>query len=183
MKNLISPETLAFFQKNPTPLKEVVDFLDSHPDITTVSLCKLTGISTQKIYDYKHRSQKKSSHKKKDIMEILPKNASKSHNRYTAEEKFSLIEKYLMANDEEKSRLLRTYGIYQSDIQRWRDQAKEASLIALRKRKERSDKKSSEQLKIEALEKELREQEKTSAKLSTLLMLQKKTFDILKRND
>ena len=88
-----------------------------------------------------------------------------------------------MANDEEKSRLLRTYGIYQSDIQRWRDQAKEASLIALRKRKERSDKKSSEQLKIEALEKELREQEKTSAKLSTLLMLQKKTFDILKRND
>lgn len=182
MKNLISPETLAFFKQNPTPVKEIVDFLDKHPEITTVTLCKLTGIPTQRIYDYKYRSQKKDGHGQKD-MEIIPKNASKSHNRYTAEEKLALIEKYLLSSDEEKAKLLRTYGIYQSDIQRWKDQTREASLMVLRKRKERSDKKSVEQLKIEALERELKEQEKTTAKLSTLLILQKKTFEILQRND
>ncbi|NOT78114.1 MAG: hypothetical protein HOP07_18540 [Bacteriovoracaceae bacterium] len=42
------------------------------------------------------------------------------------------------------------------------------------KRKQRSDKKSEDQIEIERLQQELQEQEKTTAKLSTLLVLQKK---------
>ncbi|NOT80995.1 MAG: hypothetical protein HOP07_18565 [Bacteriovoracaceae bacterium] len=41
------------------------------------------------------------------------------------------------------------------------------------KRKQRSDKKSEDQIEIERLQQELQEQEKTTAKLSTLLVLQK----------
>ena len=94
-----------------------------------------------------------------------------------------MIEEYLMANEQGKAEILRKYGLYQTDINRWREQAKKASLEVLGKRKTRSDKKSDEQLKIEELKKELEEQEKTTAKLSTLLVLQKKTFNMLRKND
>jgi transposase-like protein len=182
MKNLISPETLAFFQQEPTPLKEIVDFLDSNSTITTASLCKATGIPPRKIHDFKYLN-KKNTISKKNKTDVVPKSATKKQSRYSAVEKFSLIEKYITSSDEEKTKLLRSYGIYQSDIQNWRALAKEASLLALGKRKTRTDKKPEEQLKIEMLEGELRDQEKTTAKLSALLVLQKKTFDMLRRND
>lgn len=182
MKNLISPETLAFFQQEPTPLKEIVDFLDSNSTITTASLCKATGIPPRKIHDFKYLN-KKNNISKNNKAEITPQAATKKHSRYTATDKFSLIEKYLISSDKEKTELLRKYGIFQSDINNWRSLAKEASLLALGKRKIRTDKKPEEQLKIEMLEGELRDQERTTAKLSALLVLQKKTFDMLRRND
>ncbi|NOT80511.1 MAG: hypothetical protein HOP07_16095 [Bacteriovoracaceae bacterium] len=86
---------------------------------------------------------------------------------------FSLLENYLKADDQGKAKLLRKYGLYDSDIKRWRDQVKNASLEVLGKRKQRSDKKSEDQIEIERLQQELQEQEKTTAKLSTLLVLQK----------
>jgi len=182
MKNLISPETLAQFKQNPTPLKEIVNFLDTHPDISTATLCRLEEIPPRQIYDYRYSLQQKKGDKKIEPG-VAPKNLARGHNRYTAEEKFELIEKYISSSDGEKGALLRTYGIYLSDITKWREQAKEASLAALGKRKVRADKKSDEQVKIESLEKDLAEQEKTTAKLSTLLILQKKTFDLLSRKD
>jgi transposase-like protein len=181
MKNLMSPETLAFFKQEPSPIKEIVEFLDSHSEITTPMLCKLLDINTRIIYDYRHRLKKIDNSKKIDI-EIAPKNASKKQNRYSAEEKLGLIEKYNLSNETERVALLRRYGIYQSDITNWQQKAREASLEALGHRKIRSDKKSDELIKIEELERELQDQEKTTAKLSTLLMLQKKTFDFLKKN-
>jgi hypothetical protein len=182
MKNLISPETLAFFQQDPIPLKEIVEFLENNTTITTASLCKVTGISPRKIHDYKYVNKKKNI-SKKNTTEVIPKGATKKHSRYSAIDKFSLIEKYSISSEKEKTELLRKYGIYQSDISNWRTLAKEASLQALGKRKTRSDKKPDEQLKIEMLEGELRDQEKTTAKLSALLVLQKKTFDMLKGKD
>lgn len=181
MKNLMSPETLAFFKQRPTPIKEIVEFLDSHSEITTPMLCKFLDINTRIIYDYRHRLKKIDNSKNTDI-EIVPKNASKKLNRYSAEEKLGLIEKYNLSNETERVALLRRYGIYQSDITNWQQKAREASLEALGHRKIRSDKKSDELIKIEELEKDLQDQEKTTAKLSTLLMLQKKTFDFLKKN-
>ncbi len=181
MKNLISPETLALLKQNPAPLQQIVNFLDEHSDISTVTLCKLIDLSPQKVYDYRSKVHRKPI--AKEDLTVVPKNASKKHNRYLAEEKYYLIEKYTSSNDTERAEIIRKYGIYQSDITRWKIQVKEASLIALGKRKERSNKKSDEQKRIEELEQELKSQEKTTAKLSTLLMLQKKTFDILKKND
>ena len=181
MKNLVPPEILAAFRKDPLPVEDIIKFLDDNPDISTSYLCKLIGIQPRKIYDHKFHQRQKVA--RPDKATVTPKTASRKYNRYTAEEKYVLIENYSMANGEERAELLRKYGIYQSDIDRWKEQAKEASLAVLGKRKTRSDKKSEDQIKIEALEKELKQQEKTTAKLSTLLVLQKKTFDMLKGED
>lgn len=182
MKNLIDPKLLATFQEQPVPLKEIVNFLDTHPNISTANLCRVIGISPSKVYNYKGNLNRNGNLKKIDDG-VIPKSSSKSFNRYSAEDKFILVENYLKADDQSKAEVLRRYGLYQSDIMRWRDQIKEASLEVLGKRKKRSDKKSDAEIEVERLQLELREQEKTTAKLSTLLVLQKKTFDMLKRND
>ncbi|MBF0316352.1 MAG: hypothetical protein HQK52_23235 [Oligoflexia bacterium] len=173
MKNLLSPETLATFKRKPAPIKEIVKFLDSHQEVSVSALCKIIEVAPRVIYDYQY-AERRLVKKEKKGPKVTPKSNSKKYSRYTAEEKYDLIEEYLKANEEEKSSLLRTYGIYQSDIQRWRDQTKEAALLALGRRKVRSDKKTDDQLKIEQLEKDLKEQERTTAKLSTLLLVQKK---------
>lgn len=183
MKNLIDPQIIATYKKNPPTTEEIVKFLDSNRKISTAKFCKLIGISPQKVYDYRYRKQSEKSSKDSPLSSVIPKAASKSFNRYSAEDKYILISEYNKADDKGKAELLRRYGIYQTDIDRWEEKIKQASLEALGKRKTRSDKKSPEQLKIEELEKELNEQRTTSAKLSTLLVLQKKTFDMLSKND
>ena len=59
----------------------------------------------------------------------------------------------------------------------------EAALVALSTRKARCDKKSAEQLENERLSKELRGQEKTIAKLSAIVVAQKKISELLKDED
>jgi transposase-like protein len=182
MKNLIDPKLLARFQGQSVPTQEIVDFLDSNPSISTAHFCRLTGIPASKIYNFRRTSKNKSDVKTEGI-QVVPKSSSNSFNRYTAEEKYLLAEAYLVSSDEDKAELLRKYGLYHSDITRWRAQIKEASLEALGKRKTRSDKKPEAEIEIEELKKELAEQEKTTAKLTTLLVIQKKTFDMLKKKD
>ena len=179
MKNIIPPEILATLKKESVSIKDIVDFLDKNQNITTSFLCKIIEIDPQKIYAYRSNQNKKRP-KESFVDGVKPKASSKKSNRYKPEEKYELVNSYFAHDEEGKSRILREYGIYTSDIQRWEKQIKIAALEILGKRKTRSDKKSDEQLKIEALEKELKEQEKTTAKLSTLLILQKKTFQILK---
>lgn len=185
MKNLIDPKLLARFQERPVPIKEIVDFLDTHPDINTGNACRIIGISPSNIYNYRGNLKRKSGGKEKneDKDKVIPKSSSKSFNRYNAEEKFILLENYLKADDQGKAELLRRYGLYDSDVKRWREQVKKVSLEVLGRRKERLDKKSEDKIEIERLQQELQEQEKTTAKLSTLLVLQKKTFDMLKKKD
>jgi len=178
MKNLIDPKTLALFKEEPVPISTIVKFLDNNSKIKTSYLCKLIGIPPKKIYDHRTYHMKK---KKNENIDITPKVASKNYARYTAKEKLELAKTYYKSNAQEKAELLRKYGLYQSNIERWWDQIETASLEVLGKRKTRSDKKSNEQVKIEKLEQELMEQEKTTAKLSTLLILQKKTLDIIKK--
>lgn len=183
MKNLLDPKLLARFQELPVPIKEIVDFLDTHPDISTANLCRIIEMSPSKIYNFRANLNRKSNTLEEKDDKVEPKSSSKSFNRYSAEEKFSLLENYLKADDQGKAQLLRKYGLYDSDIKRWREQVKRVSLEVLGKRKQRSDKKSEDQVEIERLQQELQDQEKTTAKLSTLLVLQKKTFDMLKKKD
>ena len=184
MKNLIAPNILATFQQQPTPIEEIVKYLDNNDNISTIRFCQLIGIHPRKVYDY--RAQQKRKNLKQNgnsIVDVTPKAASRSQIRYTAKEKFTLVKEYLKANELQKTELFRRYGLYQSDIQRWLDQVEEVAISALGTRKIRSDKKSEEQLQIEQLKSDLQEQEKTSAKLSALLVVQKKVFDILKKHD
>ncbi|NOT78403.1 MAG: hypothetical protein HOP07_05305 [Bacteriovoracaceae bacterium] len=183
MKNLLDPKLLARFQERPTPTNEIVDFLDTHPDISTVNLCRIIEISPSQIYNYRANLKRKPNNVEENDDSVESKSSSKSFNRYTAEGKFSLLENYLKADDQGKAKLLRKYGLYDSDIKRWRDQVKNASLEVLGKRKQRSDKKSEDQIEIERLQQELQEQEKTTAKLSTLLVLQKNFRYAKKKKD
>ncbi|MBF0300805.1 MAG: hypothetical protein HQK51_19000, partial [Oligoflexia bacterium] len=79
MKNLVSPEVLESFMVAPIPIKEIVEFLDGRPEISTHYLCKLIGIPPRKIYD--HRSNKKRRCNINDTKDsqntVLPKVASK----------------------------------------------------------------------------------------------------------
>lgn len=166
-------------------MEEIANFLDNNPEITVTQLSELINVNRKKIYSYRrHKARKNAEREVKDGgLEVTPKAASKRYDRYSAEDKYMLVQEYSKVNDKKKSELLRRYGLYQSDISRWEEQIRQASLEALGKRKIRSDKKSDEQIKIEALEEELLEQERTTAKLSTLLFYQKKTFDMLKKKD
>ncbi|PWU20748.1 MAG: hypothetical protein C5B49_03750 [Bdellovibrio sp.] len=93
----------------------------------------------------------------------------------------NLLKLYGSLEGEARAELLRKYGLYDSDFARWLDKTDSAALVALSTRKPRSDKKSPEQLEIERLKEELRGQEKTIAKLSALVVVQKKVSDFLKR--
>ena len=185
MKNIIPVDIIKKFKSENVEIKDIVDFLDKNPEITISHFCKTIDFDTRKIYDYKFRLKHKintdsNNDNKKNNIDIKPKAASDKYNRYTAEEKFKLVENYSKINEEEQGQLLRTYGLYKSDIDRWQNQIKEAAIVALGQRKVRSDKKSDDQLKIEELEKELKEQEKTTAKLSSIIVFQKKTEELFK---
>lgn len=179
MKNIVPPEIVESFKKEPVSIPKIVKYLDENEEIPTSVLCNLIGVRPQQIYSYRTRQRKKEQ-VKSTIQRVIPKASSKSHARYSAEDKFMIVESYIKSNDSEKSRILREYGLYSSDIQRWREQIKEVAIEKLGTRKVRKDKKSSEQIKIEELEKELKEQEKVTAKLTALVILQKKTEGIFK---
>lgn len=182
MKNLIEPQTLAFFKSQPVPYKDIVEFLDNNPQFNTSQLASLIGIKPKNIYDWKFNQKRrnKTSSSSQSVSSVSPKSRSQKGRRYSAEDKFNLFLEYSKSSEERKSQILREYGLYSSDISRWEQKIKSVSLDVLGKNKIRSDKKTPEQIKIQDLEKELKEQEKTTAKLSTLLMLQKKTFSLLK---
>ena len=192
MKNLISPSTLGSelaissdvikaFQVKPTPFAEIVGFLNSNPQFSVKSIGSAIGVSPGRIYQWKCDEKKRSmsSQGKSSYLEVAARCASKKQARYTAPEKLELLRQYNGSKASGKTEILRKYGLYQTDMDRWHEKVTAAGLEALSKRKIRNDKKSPEQLKIEQLEKELMVQEKTTAKLTTIVLIQKKLKNIL----
>jgi hypothetical protein len=190
MKNLIEPEIIARLQSEPIPYEEIDKFLSETKDATVNDVCTAIGISPQRFYGWRSR-QKKAEVAKLALPKgdntleemVKPKSSSRRYNRYSGQEKLILIKAYDKGNDAERAELIRKYGLYQSDIKRWTEASEIAAIQALSQRKTRSDKKSEDQIKIEKLEKELQIQEKTTAKMTTLLMLQKKVLGIPEEND
>lgn len=90
-----------------------------------------------------------------------------------------LLSQFALCDCKARAELLRKFGLYQSDMDRWSTVVNEAAILALSTRKTRSDKKPQEQIEIEGLRKELRGQEKTIAKLAALVVIQKKVSEIL----
>lgn len=183
MKNLIEPEVLEAFRIEPVPMKQISDFLDQHTDISTAFLCSQIGIEPKRVYNWRGNEKRKGHQVSEEDFKVKPKASSKRYDRYNSEEKWELIERYKNSDSRSRSELLRQYGIYLSDITRWNEQIKKVAIEALGKRKARSDKKSEEQIRIGELEKELMVQEKTTAKLTAMVMIQKKLSSILNRKD
>jgi transposase-like protein len=178
MKNLIDPKTLAKFQMADRSLKDVVEFLDSRQDISTSHFCRLINLDPKKVYNYRSNQKRmNTSGSGRGSSRLELPAVSKPQKRYSGEEKFAFVSHYQQLDSEGQTELLRKYGLYQSDIDRWA----EAAVIALGTRKTRSDKKSPEAIELVQVKKELAEMEKTTAKLSTMLVIQKKVSDMLNK--
>jgi len=181
MKNLIDPEILAELKQEPVSFERVAAFLDGNSEITAARLCKLLGVDPQQYYNWKSRKTKRPATTVDGNFDVVPTGVDKKN--YSASDKLKLVKRYAALEGEKRTEFLRTYGIYDSDFTRWLEKADDAALAALSTRKPRSDKKSAEQLEIERLKKELRGQEKTIAKLSAIVVAQKKISEFLSRDE
>jgi hypothetical protein len=178
MKNLIDPKVLAELKQEPVTFERIASFLESNKEITATWLCKLLDVDPQLFYSWKSRMAKRALSTSNDDLDIVPTGTGKKI--YSASDKLKLIKRFANVEGEKRSEFLRKYGLYESDFSRWQEKVDEAALAALSLRKPRSDKKSVEQLEIEQLKAELRGQEKTIAKLSAIVVAQKKISDLLK---
>ncbi len=179
MKNLISPEVLAEFQLRPVPFERMIAFLNANPSVTAATLCKLSNIPVQKLYNWRNEQRKRDAGVtavKQSGFDVVPQPES---GRYSAADKLSLAKEFGKLEGEKRAELLRKFGLYQSDIHRWQTSADQAALESLGQRKTRSDKQSNESKLIEALRKDLANRDRKIEKLETLVMIQKKLSALL----
>jgi len=181
MKNLIDPKLLAELKQEPVSYERIAAALDGNNGITAARLCKLVGADPQQFYNWKNRKSKRAAATNGDEFDVVPTGNDKKN--YSASDKLKLVKRYGALDGEKRTEFLRTYGLYDSDFARWQEKADEAALAALSTRKPRSDKKSAEQLENERLKAELRSQEKTIAKLSAIVVAQKKISDLLSSSE
>lgn len=178
MKNLIDPKLLAELKQEPVSYERIATILDGNKELTAARLFKLIGTDPQQYYNWKSRKAKRAADGNGDTFEVIPTGADKKS--YCANDKLQLVKRCATLEGEERTEFLRRYGLYDSDFTRWQEKADEAALAALSNRKPRSDKKSAEQLENERLKEELRSQEKTIAKLSAIVVAQKKLSEFLR---
>jgi transposase-like protein len=179
MKNLVDPKILAELKQEPVSHERIAAFLEGNKEITAAQLCKLLEVDPQQYYNWKSRRTNRTA--ANSDFDVIPVGADKKN--YSASDKLKLIKRYITLEGEKRTEFLRTYGLYDSDLVRWLEKVDEAALVALSTRKPRCDKKSTEQIENERLNKELRGQEKTIAKLSAIVVAQKKISELLKDED
>ena len=181
MKNLIDPKILAELKREPVSYERIATFLNGNEEITAARLCKLLDTDPQQYYNWKSRTARRPSLANGADFDVVPTGTDKKS--YSANDKLKLVKCFATLEGEARAELLRKYGLYESDFSRWQERADDAALAALSTRKPRSDKKSAEQLENERLKAELRIHEKTIAKLSAIVVAQKKISDLLIEDD
>jgi transposase-like protein len=179
MKNLIDPKILAELKQGPITNEKIATFLKGNKEITTAKLCKLLDVDPQQFYNWKSRTAKRLS--ANGDFDVVPTGADKK--TYSANDKLKLVKHSSTLEGEARVEMLRKYGLYESDFSRWQEKIDEVALAALSTRKPRCDKKSTEQLENERLKAEVRTHEKTIAKLSAIVVAQKKISDLLTGDD
>ena len=181
MKNLIDPEILAELKQDPVSYEKIAAYLDGNTEITAARLCKLLDVDPQQFYNWKSRISKRASsaNSNRGDFDVVPTGTNKKS--YSAHDKLKLVKRYAGLEGEARAEFLRKFGLYDSDFTRWLEKADAAALTALSTRKPRNDKKSAEQLENERLKAELRGQEKTIAKLSAIVVAQKKISELLSK--
>ena len=179
MKNLIAPEMLAEFRKKPVEMEKVVAYLDAHPDVTAATLCKLIDIPVQRLYNWRNDVKKNASvpqSSRRTEFTVVP---VATGGKYSPEDKLALMKQYDKLDGPGRTKLLREYALYQSDIRRWQEAADQAALESLGKRKTRSDKQPAEMKLVESLKKDLLVRDRKIEKLQTLVTIQKKLSVLL----
>lgn len=183
MKNLIDPKELVVLKSKPATYEIILEFLDRHPRVAAGYVCKAVGVPPENFYSWRRRHQK-SKDETADALGItiggggvVPVGANKR--KYSAEDKVTLLREYERLDQSKTGEFFRIYGLYETDLARWQSVADQAAVEALRLKRQGPPAKSSEQLKIEELTRELQGQEKVISKLSALVVVQKKISTIL----
>ncbi len=179
MKNLIEPAILAQLKAKPTPYEDMAKFLAENENVSTSQLCRRIGLEPQYYYNWKARKNKAAAAESGSSDEFAVEPTGIGKKKYSPSDKLKLINHCEVLDGSARAEFLRKFGLYQSDLDRWNKVAKEAALDALSMRKQRSDKKSAEQVELEKLKTVMKGQEKTIAKLSALVEIQKKISEIL----
>lgn len=185
MKNLIEPQLLESIMNKTMSYEEIEDFLNQHPRVAAGYLCKVLGVPAGNFYSWRSKRSKRdlknATLANENPNEVTPTGLGKR--KYSSADKLKIIKEYSKLKDAEKATFLRRFGIYSSDIDRWTEITDKASFEALNNRRSKKGHKTSEQLKIEELQKELQDQEKVISKLSTIIVFQKKVSAILKGDE
>jgi transposase-like protein len=187
MKNGLCETELRDLRLKPTPYRKIEAHLRKYPKLTVAKLATKIGIEAQHFYQWRaNQNRKKPKIPKTGFWSDQPcfnprKPTKGSKDRYTAEEKFSIVMAYNRGGDRKKGEILRKYGLYSTDIERWSDLIQEVVLDNLSRRKPRKDKESEESKQIKSLEKEVLDSQATIAKLSAIIVAQKKISDLLNR--
>jgi hypothetical protein len=181
LKNLIEPQRLAELKSKPASYETVEAFLASEPKLAAGYVCKVVGIAPSNFYAWRRRSEKASAKSELKLQQppsaVVPTSGSKRN--YSAADKVALLRDYVACSDSNRGEFLRTYGLYASDIDRWREVTDRAAIEALSVRKQGRKATTPDQLKIAELERELHGQEKVISKLSAIVVIQKKVSTIL----
>lgn len=179
MKNLIEPTILAQLKAKPTPYEDIAKVLTENENVSVTQICRLISLEPQYYYNWKARKNKIAAAESGSSGEFAVEPTGTDKKKYSPSDKLKLINKCGVLDGSARAELLRKFGLYQSDLDRWNKVAKEAALDALSRRKQRSDKKSAEQVELEKLKAVMKGQERTIAKLSALVEIQKKISEIL----
>lgn len=181
MKNLIEPRKMAELKSRPANYETVEAFLVSEPKISAGYVCKVIGIAPSNFYAWRSRKENTASKSELKLRQppsaVVPTGGSKR--KYSASDKVALLRDYVACSESKRGELLRTYGLYASDVDRWREVTDRAAIEALSVRKQGHKAKTPDQLKIAELERELQGNEKVISKLSAIVVIQKKVSAIL----
>ena len=181
MKNLIEPHKLAELKSKPASYETVEAFLASETKLAAGYVCKVVGIAPGNFYAWRRRNERAAAKSDLKLQEppstVVPTSGSKR--TYSASDKVALLRDYAACSESKRGEFLRTYGLYASDLDRWREITDRAAIDALTTRKQGRRAKNPDQLKIAELERELQGQEKVISKLSAIVVIQKKVSTIL----
>jgi hypothetical protein len=126
MKNLIDPQELAIFKSKPASYESILDFLDSHPKVAAGYICKVVGIPAGNFYAWRARKQKTPA-KGVNLNDLTPGGGvipvGMGKRKYSAEDKVSLLREYSKLDRSRAGEFLRSYGLYETDIERWQSVA------------------------------------------------------------
>ncbi len=185
MKNLIEPKKVAILKSKPATYETVLEFLraeapNSEIKISAGLVCKLVGIPPSNFYAWRARRERNeltTAQPLSPTREVVPTGDKKR--KYTPSDKVALLGLFERCSEKDLGSFLRTYGLYQTDLERWRTLVTDAAVKALTVSRQGPKSKSADQLKIEELEREVQGQEKVISKLSALVVIQKKVSAIL----
>ena len=136
------------------------------PNPVSVSkLCKETGVTDVSLYKWRK------SYRNKGI--AVPSDQSNS-NKWTAEDKLSVVIETASFNEVELSEYCRSKGLYLEQIEQWKISALSGYKKIEKEKKEKLYSRQEDKKRIKRLESELRRKEKALAETAALLVLSKK---------